>query len=43
MKEIPGQTVINWWAETGMIEASEICMSKGENKASDDEELMNIC
>jgi hypothetical protein len=39
MKEIPGQTVISWWAETGMIEASDICMSRGENNASEDVEL----
>jgi hypothetical protein len=40
VNDTPAQTVISWWAETGMMEARDIVMSIGENKASEEEELL---
>jgi hypothetical protein len=34
---------MSWWAETGMMEAIDIVMSIGENRASEEEELSRNC
>lgn len=31
--------MINWWADIGIIDARDIDISRGENRASEEEEL----
>jgi hypothetical protein len=39
VKETPGHIVINWCADIGIIDARDIDISRGENRASEEEEL----
>jgi hypothetical protein len=39
VKVTPGQGVINWWTETGMIDEIDMDKSRGDIRASVDELL----
>ena len=39
VKETPGHGVMSWWADTGIMEARDIEISKGENRASEEDDL----